>query len=1035
MFYTVREFLFGSRQQQSERKMAQAPPIIQDGILIYHLGEQTAQVVVDSADWYGWLEDASTFTFRSESGSFTAHKERAGNRRGRHYWRAYHTRHGRLQRSYLGQSETLTLSRLQAVAAQIFGTRVGETVLAVPAQDPEDAPRASVVSRAPAHLRKGTSPASHKLAEPEEIPPVRRSGPPGCATLPVPLTSLLGREREVEAVVELLGQPSVRLVTLTGTGGVGKTRLALHLAAALGDTFADGVWFVPLASISDPEQVMPAIAKALGLWESLDRPVLDHVRDHLREQRLLLLLDNFEHVAPASPQLTALLVSCPHLHLLVTSRAALHLSGEYVFPVPTLPTPALAELEETPALAELAAVRLFVERAHAVEPAFQLTGSNARAIAEICVRLDGLPLAIELAAARSRLLPPLALLKRLSHRLLVLTGGAHDLPARQQTLRNTLQWSYDLLTAEEQRLFRWLSIFVGGCTLQAAEAVCQEGGGHAFSVLEEVTSLIDKSLLRQTERDGEEPRLVMLEVLREFGLDCLQQEGELEGARQAHARYFLELAEQAEPHLLDSEQPLWFHRFEQDLDDLWTILQTAMTGEQKQKELALRLASALRYFWVGRGHLREGRDVLQRLLADIGATAATVRLKALNTLGMILWSQNDMRSLARVAEEELALAQEEGDQWRLTDAMIRRAAVLMDEHNYTQARLGLEEALASARVLGDRVLVLVAIAQLGRLAWYQHDAERAIACFEESLILSRAMGEKLLMSMVLVGLARAELSVGHFARVRTLLEESLTIYQALGNSWWVAMVLNLLGQLAFRQGELKAAKIFLTDSARMASQAGDQRNFAQSRLLLAGLAAQRGDYMTAREWYEEGLSIALEGGYISFLASGLKGLGCVAAAQGLSGWAAVLWGAAEPLRESSSVSIPEALYQRMLTVVRSQLGEPAFEEARDLGRALTPAQALVSHQSFAAQDAKPAQAALGTDPIAPARHSSSPGRLTTREMEVLRLVAQGMTNSQVAERLILSLHTVNAHVRSIYGKLQLNSRSALTRYALEHHQL
>lgn len=448
--------------------MTRTSPIIQDGLLTYHLGEKTAQVMVDSADWYGWLKGASTFTFRSEQGSFTAHKERAGNRRGRPYWRAYHTRHGRLQRIYLGQSEELTLSRLQTVAARLFGRRVGETVLAVLTQDLEGAPRASAVSHAPAHLRQGTTPASHTPAEREKTPSAGKSVLPGCATLPVPLTSLVGREREVAAVVALMGQPSVRLVTLTGTGGVGKTRLALYLAAAVGDTFADGVWFVPLASIS--VQGMPAIAKALGLWEALDRPVLDHVRDYLREDHLLLLLDNFEHVAAASPQLTALLTSCPHLHLLVTSRAALHLSGEYAFPVPPLPTPDLTELEDAQALAQVAAVHLFVERAQAIQSAFQLTAANARIIAEICVRLDGLPLAIELAAARSKLLPPQALLQRLSHRLDLLTGGPRDLPTRQQTLRNTIQWSYDLLTDQEQRLFRWLSIFVGGCTLQAAEA-------------------------------------------------------------------------------------------------------------------------------------------------------------------------------------------------------------------------------------------------------------------------------------------------------------------------------------------------------------------------------------------------------------------------------------------------------------------------------------------------------------------------------------------------------------------------------------
>src|SRR5216683_227267 len=347
--------------------MAQTPPIIQDGILIYQLDGQSAHLVVDSADWYGWLEAASTFTFRSESGSFTAHKERAGNRRGRSYWRAYGTRQGQLQRIYLGQSEALTLHQLRSVA-----------------------PRLPAVSSALARLRRGPTPSFQGTAEPEETAPQGESGAPGRSPLPLPMTSFFGREREVAAVAALLGQTSVRLVTLTGTGGVGKTRLALHVAAEGGDTFADGVCFVSLAPISDPGQVMPAIAKALGLWEALDRPLLDHVRDYLREKHLLLLLDNFEQVAAASPELAALLVSCPRLHLLVTSRAPLHLSGEYEFPVPPLSPPDLTQLPEHQALAQVAAVRLFVERAHAIQPAFQLTQANARTIAEICVRLDGL---------------------------------------------------------------------------------------------------------------------------------------------------------------------------------------------------------------------------------------------------------------------------------------------------------------------------------------------------------------------------------------------------------------------------------------------------------------------------------------------------------------------------------------------------------------------------------------------------------------------------------------------------------------------
>src|SRR6266581_1332644 len=863
--------------------MAQTPPIIQNGILTYQLDGQPAQVMVDSADWYGWLETASTFTFRSEHGSFTAHKERAGNRRGRSYWRAYCTRGGQLQRIYLGQSEALTLHQLQSVAARLFGMHVGETVLAVQAQDLEVAPRPPAVSSAQARLRTDTNPSFHKPVEPLETPPERESGAPGRATLPVPLTSFLGREREVAAVAALLRQTSVRLVTLIGTGGVGKTRLALQVAAEGGDTFADGVCFVPLAPVSDPEQVLPAIAKSLGLWEALDRPLLDHVRDYLQEQHLLLLLDNCEQVTAASPQLAALLVSCPRLHLLVTSRAALHLSGEYAFSVPSLPQPDLTQLEDAQALAQVAAVRLFVERAQAIQPAFQLTQANARTIAEICARLDGLPLAIELAAARIKLLPPQALLHRLSHRLDVLTGGARDLPMRQQALRNTLQWSYDLLTEPEQRLFRWLSIFVGGCTLEAAEVVCQQDSTQTFHVLDGIASLLDKSLLQQTAHEGAEPRLVMLETIREFGLEQLHQLGELEAAHRAHARYYLRLVETAEPHLLGPDQLLWFARLEQDLDNLRAILQAGMSGGAEEVELALRLAGALRLFWISQGYLREGRDVLERLLANTRAIAAPIRLKALITLGVILWSQSNPHRLAQVADEALALARVQGDRVPLTIAMIHRAtAMMLGRGDYTAAQACLEEALTEARALGDFYTLVSALMSLGRLAEYQHDAQQAIPWFEEGLALCRAAGAKVLMATVQILFDQAELSLGHAARAQPLLEEAQSIYQELGSIPAIALIFNMLGRLAIQQGELRQAEAFLTDSDRLARQVGDQNNLAlRSRLLLAGLAALQGDYETARLRYEEGLATALKLGHMSLVASGLKGLGCVAAAQAL----------------------------------------------------------------------------------------------------------------------------------------------------------
>jgi predicted ATPase/DNA-binding CsgD family transcriptional regulator len=1007
--------------------MAQVSPIILNGILTDLRDGSAVQIVVDSSDWYAWLQTASTFTFRGEEGLFTAHKERAGHRRGRAYWRAYRTWHGKLHRAYLGQSEELTLERLRSVAVALASKETGNGLLDVPGLGARTRSPAEAASRARTHRRRTTG---------AQGPHEAALSNPWLARFPVPLTALIGREQEVRAICDLLSQPEVRLLTITGTGGVGKTRLALEVAGVLRADFADGACFVPLAPVSDPARVLAAIAQALGLWEAGDLPVEEQLHAALRERHLLLLLDNFEQVVQAAPQLASLLASCPRLRLLVTSRATLHLSGEHEFPVLPLAVPNLTQLPSPETLTQQAAVRLFVLRAQAIQPAFGVTPANACAIAEICVHLDGLPLAIELAAARSKLLPPQALLARLSRRLEVLTGGARDLPTRQQTLRNTLQWSYDLLTEQEQRLFRRLSIFVGGCTLEAAEAVCQAGGDQASSVLEGIASLLDKSLVQQTEREGGEPRLVMLETIREFGLECLHRQGELQAARQAHARYYLALAEQAEPHFFGPEQLLWVNRLERDLDNLRAILQAGIAGGAEEREVALRLGAALQVFWIGRGYLQEGRSFLEPLLAGAGALAASVRFRALTALGAILVNQSDWRGLEPVADEALVLAQEQGDQWQITRALITRGAAMMQKRSdYAQAQACLEEALTSAGALGDRYLLFHALLNLGRLALNQQDAPRAIAWYEESLIQGKAMGAKLLIGRVLVGLARAELSVGHAARARTLMEEGLTISRALGNTIGTATFLTLLGQLAFQQGELSQAEAFLTDSTRLATEVGDRRNVARSRLLLAGVAALRGDHAAARQRYEEGLSTALDIGHVNYIGAGLKGLGCVAAAQGLPTWAAVLWGTAEPLRESRSLAIPQALHERMVAEVRGLLGEPAFEEARARGRTMTAAQALASHEAFAPQATPrlpPAQAAPGSSPTAPARHPSSPAGLTAREVEVLRLVSQGLTDAQVAEQLVISLRTVTTHLTSIYNKLGVNSRVAATRFAVEH---
>ena len=625
--------------------------------------------------------------------------------------------------------------------------------------------------------------------------------------LPIQPTSLVGRDQEVAAVCARLRHADVRLLTLTGPGGSGKTRLSLQVAAELLNDFPDGVFFVELAPLSDPALVAVTTASVLGVMEAGGRPIVETLGDYLRDKQLLLVLDNFEQVVAAAPFLLDLLRTAARLKVLVTSREVLRVYGEQEHPVPPLALPDLTHLPPVTTLNQYAAVALFIQRAQAVKPDFQVTNETAPAIAEICARLDGLPLAIELAAARSKLLAPQALLARLGSRLKVLTGGARDLPARQQTLRGAIDWSYHLLDPAEQTLFARLGIFVGGCTLEAAEAVCNAEADLQVDVLDGLASLVDKSLVRQTEGADGESRFRMLETIREYALDRLAASGEADMLGQQHLTFFLQLAEAAAPALRGPEPGAWLARLEAEHDNLRAALAWSLRPESTQEGVkqALRLSVAAWGFWTWHGHLGEGRQWLALALArsneDSAASASLASLRgvALKVAGNLAWEQGDYAAARAHAEESLALMRQLGDRPGTAGALNQLGLVVRDQGDYATARVLTEESLALMRQLGERVgdkaNITWVLHNLGNLAFYEGDFAAARAFHEESLALRRELGDKGGIAAGLAALGMMALEQGDYA-ARQRFEDSLTLLQKLGDKQGVAECLEGLAGVA-----------------------------------------------------------------------------------------------------------------------------------------------------------------------------------------------------------------------------------------------
>jgi predicted ATPase/DNA-binding CsgD family transcriptional regulator len=799
-----------------------------------------------------------------------------------------------------------------------------------------------------------------------EFPAGRRSESPAQNNLPVLLTSFVGREQEVADLQNRL-TTEARLLTLTGPGGSGKTRLAQAVSSGLAGRFEDGVWWVEFAPLSDPMLVPQAVAQALLIGEEPGRSMTETLERALAPTELLLVMDNCEHLISSCARLANVLLSaCPGVRILATSREALAVEGEMGWPVQPLSAPASGNLGAGE-LEHYESVKLFVERARYRKPDFVLDDRNAAPVAEICGRLEGIPLAIELAAARIGTLAAAQISSRLARSLKLLTSADRRGPERQRTLRAALDWSYELLEADERELFGRLSVFAGGFTLEAAEAVGAGGQIEEIEILDLLTRLVDKSLVLVAEHSGE-ARYRLLEPVSQYAREKLREPGEESATRVRHAEHYLALAEEAEPELSGPREGEWLERLEAEHDNFRAALGFSLEGGDAG--LGLRLAGVLGGFWYKRGYLREGRWWLERETSAGGTSSAMERATALDQAGWMALYQGDLEPSVELLKESLRLFK------------------------------GLE----------DEPGIAASLAKLGHAVLHQDDRDYLAALCQEAEALRATFTDRPAIGELLVFLGMVALYEGNIERAVTLLEESLDLFRALGNA------------PPANDGPEVEENIKLSTAIELV--AGQ----AQEYLWLSAL--ETGDLNGATALIEEELRLLRDLGNKPKISYCLLGLAAIAALRGRPERAARLWVTAEALREEIGLALvlwdhTVTDYEALLADARSQLGEAGWERAQNEVQVMALEQ-VIGYALAADQNPSSAEQEPSASPEAP------PASLSAREVEVLRLVAQGLTNARIAQELFISPNTVNRHLNSIYRKLGVSSRAAATRFASEH---